>query len=96
MTPPDLAARVAALLDAGNPGHVRDLYEDLAGEVGEARAARAVWQALMGWRAGRVLAGPAAADDTLRQARLIGSELAGVMTDEVIRILRAGEAADGG
>jgi hypothetical protein len=50
VTPADLAARVAALLDAGCPGHVRDLYEDLAADLGEAEGRSLVHEALMDCR----------------------------------------------
>jgi hypothetical protein len=50
VTPPEIAARVAALLDAGNPGHVRDLYEDLAAKLGEEEARHALYWSLIGYR----------------------------------------------
>jgi hypothetical protein len=47
---PEIAARVAALLDAGCPGQVRDLYEDLAAEWGEDEARHALYWSLIGYR----------------------------------------------
>jgi hypothetical protein len=74
MTPPDLAARVAALLDAGCPGHVRDLYEDLAADLGERPAAGALREAVVIYRIGRALAGCAPDDMLLAAARGLARE----------------------
>jgi hypothetical protein len=46
----NVPARVAALLDAGCPGHVRDLFEDLAAKLGQREAVATVRAALAAYR----------------------------------------------
>jgi hypothetical protein len=82
MTPDDLAARVAALLDAGLPGHVRDLYEDLAAEMGPTEAAIEVRATLGDYRIACLFRHQAASEPNVHHARRLMEEMWAVIDPE--------------
>jgi hypothetical protein len=77
MTPPEIAARVAALLDAGLPGYVRDLYEDLAAEAGEGEARHALYWSLIGYRFACVIRCDGPTAPNVRHAQALCQEMRG-------------------